>query len=1044
MNDQFGFKQLYPNHPPRLIDRTECRLKGQMRKRRSRFFRVPSATTLVALFICIGVACPHGVILAQQGALPRREYYPAVYMMYAGEFENAGKRLNSMSKGAYQDQYGRFMDSICYWTMTAENHFRLGQYPQAIELYEASLSLYASLQDWPTRTRFPDTIRTDQAGERRSEVPWAKTSRRFSVGNFDNTLPILIGNSPEENERVLREGGVFDPERYRSVNMAEVMRCVALAAHRRHIIKGAICVHDPFTKEIAATLHSPTNGTNMAGAWQGIAKGMVLASLEDWEGASRLLNQSLQVGGNYDHPLTPIALLKLGYIAERQERWNDAVTMYLEASISAAVFEQFDLIDESLGRATNIHLLGRTATPLPALADAIVWAKSSRLKPLHASLLMHAATVAAESGAGQQAIELLAKARKDMTRNDLRKSRQMLRFSYIGAMAQFAEQKMELGHKRLQEFYADAATYSLWLYQLRLADELVRNNQASDRESDRLYGAVLREPTDFDWLLEPIETLAYQTTPHYDAIERWFQIALNRKADDKAVALSEFVRRQRFFSTLPLGGRLMGLRWTLECADESLPSPDFAYRDAILARFTEYRDASALSKSQRDELMGMPLQLEQGSPEKLQQSKLMQQWLGTSRRQENLLYQIALQREPCPLSFPPLRDNGHIQSLLEPGQVIVSLLRVGDSYYVMTLNNQNYAIEGIVPAKSFDRNIRKLLQQMGVTTGTAINSIEKLEENAWKSTAKKLTQQLFPKANDKYWESVKEIIFVPDSIAWYLPFEVLQIDGPDPEQTVSLDSKVNIRYAPTMALAVPDQRVLPRFPRVAIVARSNFLRDSAEVIQEELIRLQDEKPGIVQVQEPLVGPSSLLSATIDQLIVWHTTDPNDREGHFSMMPFGYQSDSTGNELLSWMQLPWNGPQQLVLSGFSSKIEGKQRSKANGDDLFLATCGLMSSGIRTVLISRWRVGGQSTLDLTREFALQMGQVPAMDAWRRSVDLLRDSELDLQREPRIREKMTDKPVKAEHPFFWAGYMLLDTGAVPPTNEDAPAAKAAIPGG
>ena len=1016
--------QLFEKRQPQDAQNARVKYSG------ARFLRRFVSHLLLWVMVFSGVSS----VYAQGGPLLHANYYRTLRSMYEGQYEDAGKRFDVFARNAYRDQHGRFLDSICYWSMTAENHYRLGQYPDAIGLYESALSLYADVQNWPTRAQFPPAIQTDQAGQRRAQVPWAQSSRRFTIGNFNSSILILLGNSPEENDRVLREGGVIDLERYQSVDMAEVMRCVALAAHRRHVIKGDICTHDPFTREISARLSTPVDTTNMAGAWQGVVKGVVLASQGEWDAAARLLQQSLQVGGNYDHPLTPIALLKLGYIAEHQRQWGDALGMYLEASISAAAFEQFDVIEEALTRAANLHLLGRTGQPLPALTDAIQWAKVENLDPLRASLLTQAAMIAAEGGAADQALDLLEQARRQMSRNDLRRSILILQTSYVRAMTQFLKLKTDAGLKELDKFYKAADQFSRWRYQVRLADELVLANAATDRESEKLYGSVLREPTDDDWLLEPVETMAFQTFSHFQAIERWFEIALNRKADERALSLSEYIRRQRFFSTLPLGGRIMGLRWTLEADGGAIPAADFGYREWIFNRFKDYRQTSDQLVQQRQQLLELPLQPDDKSPEQLEQEKLLDQLFDTVRHQEDLLYKIALQREPCPLSFPPRLDNATIQSQLQPGQLIISLLRIGPKYYVMSLSNQSYAVEGIIPAKSFDQNIRALLKELRVSTETSISPLDKFKDDDWKKPAKKLAEQLFPKANEKFWRSVNEIIFVPDSVAWYLPIETLQFPDPNGEETVSLYSKVKVRYAPTMSLAIPDQRVLPRFPRFGIVAQSNFLRDSQEVVREELARLQDENPGVVEIKMPLAGPGHLLSSVMDQLVVWHTTEVPKRESPYALNPLGYASKRPGDDLASWIGFPWHGPQQIVLSGFSSAIEGKGRAKANGDDLFLLTCGLMGSGTRTVLLSRWRVGGQVTLDLTREFSLQMGKIPAVDAWRRATDLLRDSELDLQREPRVRETSADEPFQADHPYFWAGFLLADTGA-DPTQQDEP---------
>ena len=47
---------------------------------------------------------------------------------------------------------------------------------------------------------------------------------------------------------------------------------------------------------------------------------------------------------------------------------------------------------------------------------------------------------------------------------------------------------------------------------------------------------------------------------------------------------------------------------------------------------------------------------------------------------------------------------------------------------------------------------------------------------------------------------------------------------------------------------------------------------------------------------------------------------------------------------------------------------------------------MSTGTRTVLLSRWRSGGQSSLDLVREFTQELPHTTPADAWQRAVQVV----------------------------------------------------------
>ena len=73
-------------------------------------------------------------------------------------------------------------------------------------------------------------------------------------------------------------------------------------------------------------------------------------------------------------------------------------------------------------------------------------------------------------------------------------------------------------------------------------------------------------------------------------------------------------------------------------------------------------------------------------------------------------------------------------------------------------------------------------------------------------------------------------------------------------------------------------------------------------------------------------------------------------------------------------------------------------------MFLSVCGLMSTGTRTVLISRWRTGGQTSYELMRQFVQELPYSTADDAWQRSVQTQIDTPLDLTREPRMKRRPT----------------------------------------
>ncbi|MBW3599513.1 MAG: CHAT domain-containing protein, partial [Planctomycetes bacterium] len=406
------------------------------------------------------------------------------------------------------------------------------------------------------------------------------------------------------------------------------------------------------------------------------------------------------------------------------------------------------------------------------------------------------------------------------------------------------------------------------------------------------------------------------------------------------------------------------------------------------------------------------------------QSQLLKQLNEVAAGQEVILRGIALRREPTESVFPPVQDLAEVQQRMAPGQIAFTYFATDRYVFGMTISREKFHGWQIEAPREVTRQVVELLREMGHYDANKSLDGKDLRSESWKPVARDLLSLLTDNAPPEFWDSFDEVIFVPDSVLWFVPFEALQVGTEEDSQ--ALLAKMRVRYAPTISLIVPDERPRPRDADTAIVAGRLHPRWRDEDTQAAVADVLRAAPKATVLSDKLPAPSGLMAKLCDRLVVLDDVEDEGRPYDYS--PMQIDRGRPGSGLARWMELPWGAPDQVVAPGFHTAAENALRKPGTGDELFLAACAFYASGSRTVLLSRWRTGGQTSVDLTREFVQELPYSPASAAWRRSVELLRSGVVDPDLEPRVTGVGYETPLAPDHPFFWAGYMLLDTGAVP----------------
>ncbi len=957
---------------------------------------------------------------------PSDEHYRAFRPFQDGDFMSAGREFSAVPR--LKSVEGIWIDSIPYHAMIGECMYQMGDLTGALQQYTTALQVSLQYPDWLLRINVPDTLKPSSRTPRHPPS-WGATSRAVRVASIPNHMGIRMGNTDAENARVVQQGGVVSAPYISLVDAGEIVRCTVLAIRRRAEILGPASEYDTLTNDLVTALsRRPAPPNNWSQAWISAELGLAYAAKGKDTEAVAELQKSLLVAG-MDHGLTSTSLLELGKMAYRAGDYATAGTYFFEATFSAALlaeddFTQYQVLAEAFRWGMVVHLITGKGTFSPPLGMAVDWSKNGP-RILEASILLSAAENLAAINDTSRAQAHLDRVTQVMRRRECSNGELGARFQFVSAQTSFQKGDAKHGAKALVDALAYQRKGSLRLFQIGMVDGLFASGAVTTRQAGLLFAQVLRDPTPQDWATDPLETLSVLTIPHVLPYEHWMLLALDRKENDNALRISEAIRRHHFYCSLPLGGRLVNLRWTLEAPAELLPQPILLQRQGLFTRYPAYAELSQRVSTLRGELAALPGNAEDPETQK-KVADLQTQLSDASEAMERMLEVMALSREPSETLFPPPTDVTLVQQQLTPGQRVLVFNSTRNATFAFLLGSDKYSMWKLESPAKIKTSVAKLLREMGQFDRNQPIGLKDLTSNDWKETAVSILKELTADAPAEAWNGFEELIIVPDGMLWYVPFEALQIS--DGTGSVSLIDKMRVRYAPTISLAVPDKRPRPRVTRTAVVAGSLFPRDSDAIAQEFLEELKADDANTFGVSVKPPPPSAVLAKTVDRLVVLNDLD-NDLKGPYDWAPMTIDRGKSSGSLAQWIRSPWGGPDQIVLPGFHTPAENGLKRGGSGDDVFLSVCGLMATGSRTVLVSRWRDGGRTSYDLVREFVRELPHRAASDAWQRSVRLAVAADLDMQREPRVKEVPPDAPpMKAEHPFFWGAYMLIDTGVVP----------------
>ncbi len=982
---------------------------------------------LCVLALVSGVLADIRPASAQAMRAPSNRYFLYLQDYYDGSYQAALANLQGEAQsGVIKSFQGNWIDSICVYAMIGECSYQLGEHNNALAAFTTALNVYLQHADWMVNARFTP-IRGLQPGQL-INAPWGPSRRQRQLGTYDETFLMAMGQLNQQ-QALLRGGVVQNPTLF-PLNVAEVVRCTALALKRRTELLGPLSPHDALNAQVLTTLsRRPGQPNHWSECWISLQLGMAYVANGKDAQAKQELERAVLAGGQFDHPLTSMALLELGRIAVTNNDYDGALNLLLEASLSAVQYPNPQVLEEAFRLGFTIHMATQRQGIFPPLLLATQWAQRNSFLHLLTSLHIMTAENAIVLGENKIAQQSLDQARIRMTGSGMPAGKIGARYQYLVAQSNYKDGQVANGDKAFERAMTFQRGGSMWLWHITLVDNWSKTQLITPRVAMDTYTTLLRDPTAADWSVDPLETMGKLVWPHGISYENWFEVAIERQEYERAVEIADMARRHRFLSALEFGGRLLNLRWVLESPLESLDRTTQLQRQEILTRYPQYAKASETVRKLREQLKDAPLAPSEQPAQRALIAKCDEMAVA-SAAQEVVLREIATRREACNLVFPPLHSIKDVQKSLPSGHALWAFFNTSKQLHAFLMTNDKYGYWGVPPLAQLHKSLDPMLRGLGNWDQNKQLKLDDLRDDKWKKPAQELFTALWSgsKADIKQFQ---ELIIIPDNVIWYVPFESLLVAGSD--TPAPLLSRVRLRYAPTVGLALSDSR--PRNVKGNMVAMLGRLypQDDDDVARQAFDEIARSIKGAIAVQGHLLPGANVYTTLMDRLMVLGEVQPSETD-LFGVQLFPLDKAAPSSSLGSWLRLPWGGPQEIFLPGFHTPAEGALKKAGDGSELFVTTCGLMATGARTILISRWRPGGHSSYELVREFAQELPHSTASASWQRAVKLTSATPIDVSAEPRILPTGIDVPPLANHPFFWSSFMVIDTGSEPPKDDAA----------
>ncbi len=948
---------------------------------------------------------------------PNEGYYTALFVYRDGDLERAVELFEQANRRTRRDINGQWIDAIPVYAMMAECYWHLGDMAAVRKSLDSAFQLAIRYRGWLAKPVWETVLNTSQQVARPNGL-WPEATAV-------NRLPILDRVQYESGQRLSEQTlanahGAFEEANIKVIDIVEVMRGLALASYRRRMLMGPLADQDSLATELIESTKYPAGlqlpiARNLIGAMRTAEK---FGSRQDTTVVQEAAQYATFSGGT--HPLTPLTLMCQASAVAGSDQPAMSVAIAANAAHTAASLSQFEWVGEAMQLAAGCASTPQQAESVRQAATTAATAllRKSRLATLHCLIAAADAAVTAEQL--DSAATLLAQAQALSTRRDVFQPRLDAYGAYVASRLAAAKgssaglaapSELDTAMELMKSFALDRKHRNRPLismpriYQLELV-RMAAGRKLGGQSSDKMLEHYCDDPPDVLWRRDPVDALSSVMVNRSTAFAARLDLAAARNDGQSVLMRADDLLGYRFCSRLAMGGRLLQVRSFVRSDDQLLDPKVADLRNKAPQIVKDLRKAVlAPQQADADALRARASSLEAD------------------------VAAVALSRFNMPRTMPPPLNEKTDLKRIPNRKALLTFIYSGNKIYATLAADGKVNLWVISGASRLSSDIGRVLRGIGVGK---VRGKRLPDDDSWRAEAVKLRRQLVPDDETITDEAFDELVIVPDGPLWYLPFELLPTGEAD---TPLWGDKFLIRYAATPGLAFRPTGI-PATNRALGISVDKFFAPRDPEANEAIVQsIADAVTDPIRLPEQLATPTSLLAGSVGHLLVAAPVTPN-MKNPLALGIAPYDRSTPEGSLAAWLRFPAQVPASVILPGFRSAVEVGQMG--SGDELFSMICGLQSAGVRSVLISRWIVGGESSALALREFVQELPFTGMVKSWQRARTILRQSELDPAAEPLLTQADHERQgITGNEPFFWAPYLVaapLDP-AVSPNVPPAP---------